>query len=103
MKRDWNASADRLASEALKKEKVGIVIDDNDRQDLVNINRLYELQLPHKTNQRVRVAPIICGKADFLEMVDSRWDGPEGQGPRDRKGTGGQGDTEEKQPLGSSR
>ena len=36
-------------------------------------------------------------------MIDSRIDGPEGKGPRDRKGTGGQGVTEEKRPLGSSR
>ena len=44
-----------------------------------------------------------CGKADFSVMVDSRRDGPEGQGLRDPKGTGGQGATEEKRPLGSSR
>ena len=53
VKRVWNASADRLASGALQNEKVGIVIDDNDRQYLVTLDRLYELLLPRKTNQRV--------------------------------------------------
>ena len=50
VKRDWNASAYRLASEALRKEKVGIVVDDQDRQDLVTLDRIDELPLPLKTN-----------------------------------------------------
>ena len=32
VKRDWNASADRLESEAMREEKGGIVVDDLDRQ-----------------------------------------------------------------------
>ena len=58
MKRDRNASADRQASKALLKDKGGIVIDDNDRQYLVNLNRLDELMVPRKTKQQVRVATI---------------------------------------------
>ena len=58
VKRDWNASADRLASKALQIEKGGIVIDDNDRQDQVTLNRLDELLIPRKTNQQVRVDAI---------------------------------------------
>ena len=58
VKRDWNASADRLEIESLRKEKGGIVVDDQDRQDLVTMNRLDDLLLPRKTNQRVRVAAI---------------------------------------------
>ena len=58
VKRDWNASAGRLASEALQKEKGWIVMDDQDRQDLSTLNRLNESLLPRKTNQRVRVAAI---------------------------------------------
>ena len=58
VKRDWNASADKFASEALQNEKGGIVTDDNDRQDLVTLNRLDELLVPLKTNQQVRVAAI---------------------------------------------
>ena len=33
-------------------------MDDQDRQDLVTLNRLDELLLPRTTNQRVRVAAI---------------------------------------------
>ena len=33
-------------------------MDDQDRQDLVTLNRLDELLLPRKTNQRVRVSEI---------------------------------------------
>ena len=40
VKRDWNWSADRLASEALQKEKGLIVIDDQVHQNLVTLNRL---------------------------------------------------------------
>ena len=43
MKRDWNQSADRLASEAVQKEE-GVFVDfDQDRQDLITLNRLNEL------------------------------------------------------------
>ena len=56
--RDWNASADRQAREALLKEKGGIVTDDNDCQDLVTLNRLDELLVPRKKNQQVRVDAI---------------------------------------------
>ena len=38
VKRDSNASADRLASEALQKEKGWIVMGDQDGQDLVTLN-----------------------------------------------------------------
>ena len=58
VKHDWNASADQLASDALLKEKGGIVFNDKDRQDLVTPNRLDELVVPRKTNQHVRVAVI---------------------------------------------
>ena len=58
VKRDWNASADRLASEALQKEKVGIVMNDQERQDLITLNRLDELLLPRTMDKRVRVAAI---------------------------------------------
>ena len=51
VKRDCNASADKLASEALQNEIGGIVIDDNDRQDLVTLNRLDELMISQKKNQ----------------------------------------------------
>ena len=40
MKRDWNQSADRLASESLRQEKGTVVILDQDHQDLIILNRL---------------------------------------------------------------
>lgn len=58
MKRDWNQSADRLASEALQREKGTIVISDQDRQDLVTLNRLDELLIPSQVDQVVKVAAI---------------------------------------------
>ena len=58
VKRDYSASVDRLASEALQKEKGRKMMDDQDHQDLVNLDRLDELLIPRKTNQRVRVAEI---------------------------------------------
>ena len=58
VKRICSASADPLAIEALRKENIGIVVDDQDRQDLVTLNRLDELLLPREMNQRVRVAAI---------------------------------------------
>ena len=58
VKRDWNASAYRLASEVLQKMKGEIVMDDQDRQDLVTLNCLDELMLPRTTNHRVRAVII---------------------------------------------
>ena len=40
MKRDWNQSADRLASEALRQEKGTVVVSDQERQDLITLNRI---------------------------------------------------------------
>ena len=58
MKRDWNQSADRLASEALQQEKGRIVVADQDHQDLITLNRLYELLTPSQVGQVVKVAAI---------------------------------------------
>lgn len=43
MKRNWNQSAGRLASEALQQWKGAIVIADQDRGDLMTHNRLNKL------------------------------------------------------------
>ena len=43
MKRDWNQSADRLASTALQKEQGVVITSEGDRQDLITLNRLDEL------------------------------------------------------------
>ncbi|GMF22051.1 unnamed protein product [Phytophthora fragariaefolia] len=58
MKREWNQSADRLASTALQKEEGTHITSDEDRQDLVTLNRLDELLKPKVTDQIARVTAI---------------------------------------------
>ena len=58
MKRDWNQSADRLASAALQRENGTIVTLEDDRQDLKTINRLNELIKPRSTEVVVKVSAI---------------------------------------------
>ena len=58
MKRDWNQSADRLASETLQREKGTIVTTDEDRRVLITLNRLDELLIPSTRDQMVKVAAI---------------------------------------------
>ena len=55
MKRDWNQSADRLANEALQWEKGTTVVSDQERQDLITLNRLDELLTPRKVDPIVKV------------------------------------------------
>ena len=50
MKRDWNQSADRLASEALQREKGVTDVTEQERQNLMTLNRLDELLLPNQTD-----------------------------------------------------
>ena len=58
IKRDWNQSADRLASAALQQEKGTIVTSDQDLQDLISLNRLDELLTPGCDDRVVRMAAI---------------------------------------------
>ena len=58
MKREWNQSADRLASAALQHEKGSIVNSDQELQDLMSLNRLQELILPERTDQVVKMMAI---------------------------------------------
>ena len=58
MKREWNQSADRLASEALQREKGVTDVTEQERQNLITLNRLDELLLPNQTNRVVKVAAI---------------------------------------------
>ena len=58
MKREWNQSADRLASTSLKNEKGRIVVAEEDRQDLMTLNRLNELLKPKQDGQLVRITAI---------------------------------------------
>lgn len=58
MKREWNQSADRLASAALQGEDGAVVTSTEDLQDLHTLNRLPELLKPRSTGSVVRVAAI---------------------------------------------
>ena len=46
MKRDWNQSADRLAREDLQQEKGDVVVSDQERNNLMTLNRLHKLLIP---------------------------------------------------------
>ena len=58
MKRDWNQSADRLASEALQQEKRDVVVSDQERNNLMTFDRLNELLIPIQVYFPVKVAAI---------------------------------------------
>ena len=58
MKRDWNQIAERLSIEALQREKGTVVVSYQERQDLINLNRLDELLIPRKVNPVVKVHAI---------------------------------------------
>ena len=51
MKRKWNQSADRLASTALQNENGRTVVAEEDRRDLITLNRLDELSKPKQDGQ----------------------------------------------------
>uniref|UniRef100_H3H5Y4 Uncharacterized protein n=1 Tax=Phytophthora ramorum TaxID=164328 RepID=H3H5Y4_PHYRM len=58
MKRDWNQSADKLASEALQRGEGTVVTSEADRQDLITLNRLDELLKPKDNNAVARVSAV---------------------------------------------
>lgn len=58
MKREWNQSADRLASEALQSKRGMVVVDEGYRQDLMSLNRLDELLKPKRVDHIVKLAAI---------------------------------------------
>uniref|UniRef100_H3H4X9 Integrase catalytic domain-containing protein n=1 Tax=Phytophthora ramorum TaxID=164328 RepID=H3H4X9_PHYRM len=58
VKRDWNQSADRLASAALQREAGVIVTDEGEIVDLVTINRLGELLHPSNDDPVVQVSAV---------------------------------------------
>ena len=58
MKRDWNQSADRLASAALQQEKGTVISSQEDRQDLITLNRLDELLKPRHGGQIAKITAV---------------------------------------------
>ncbi|POM80758.1 LOW QUALITY PROTEIN: Reverse transcriptase [Phytophthora palmivora] len=68
MKRDWNQSADSLASAALRRESGVVIVKEEERQDLMTLNRLDELEMMQpqsrslQSQDRVRNAALKCYK-----------------------------------------
>jgi len=58
MKRDWNQSADRLASSALQREEGAIITSGEELQDLITLNRLDELLKPRDDSAVAYVAAV---------------------------------------------
>ncbi|POM72405.1 Reverse transcriptase, partial [Phytophthora palmivora] len=58
MKRDWNQSADSLASAALRRESGVVIVAEEERQDLVTLNRLDELLIAKDDAATVKIAAV---------------------------------------------
>ena len=58
MKRDWNQSADRLASTALQKDEGAVITHKDERRDLVTLNRLDELLRPKQGDPVAKITAI---------------------------------------------
>ncbi|POM67501.1 Reverse transcriptase [Phytophthora palmivora] len=58
MKRDWNQSADSLASAALRRESGVVIVKEEERQDLMTLNRLDELLIAKKDGATVKIAAV---------------------------------------------
>ena len=58
MKREWNQSADRLASTALQSEKERTIVAEEDRLELITLNRLDELLKPKQDGQLARITAV---------------------------------------------
>ena len=58
VKRDWNQSADRLASAALQREEGTDATSRSELDDLKTLNRLDEILIPKQEGQAVKVTAI---------------------------------------------
>ena len=58
VKREWNLRAGRLAITALQNEKGGTVVAEDDRRDLITLNRLDELLKPKQSSQLGRITAV---------------------------------------------
>ncbi|POM72982.1 LOW QUALITY PROTEIN: Reverse transcriptase, partial [Phytophthora palmivora] len=58
MKRDWNQSADSLASAALRRESGVVIVKEEERQDLMTLNRLDELLIAKDDATPVKIAAV---------------------------------------------
>ncbi|POM67974.1 Reverse transcriptase [Phytophthora palmivora] len=58
MKRDWNQSADSLASAALRRESGVVIVKEEERQDLMTLNRLDELLIAKNDATPVKITAV---------------------------------------------
>ncbi|POM68675.1 Reverse transcriptase [Phytophthora palmivora] len=58
MKRDWNRSADSLASAALRRESGVVIVKEEERQDLMTLNRLDELLIAKNDATPVKITAV---------------------------------------------
>ncbi|POM68506.1 LOW QUALITY PROTEIN: Reverse transcriptase [Phytophthora palmivora] len=71
MKRDWNQSTDSLASAALRRESGVVIVTEEDRQDLMTLNRLHDPQvLQEGMVQRMRLERIRRAQDEEKWIVD---------------------------------
>ncbi|POM67972.1 LOW QUALITY PROTEIN: Reverse transcriptase, partial [Phytophthora palmivora] len=59
VKRDWNGSADRLASAALQRQGGVKIESDEDKQDLITLNRLDEVLVVKKADQAAQITAVV--------------------------------------------
>ncbi|POM69129.1 LOW QUALITY PROTEIN: Reverse transcriptase [Phytophthora palmivora] len=69
---DWNQSADRLASAALQRQEGEIVTAEEDRKDLMTLNRLDELLRPEPPEVVVHVSRIRCERIRTAQDEEKR-------------------------------
>ncbi|POM72694.1 LOW QUALITY PROTEIN: Helitron helicase-like protein [Phytophthora palmivora] len=58
MKRDWNQSADSLASAALRRESEVVIVKDEEHQDLMTLNRLDELLIAKNDGATLNITAV---------------------------------------------
>ncbi|POM64370.1 Reverse transcriptase [Phytophthora palmivora] len=59
VKRDWNGSADSLASAALQRQGGAEIESDEDKQDLITLNRLDEVLVVKRTDQAAQITAVV--------------------------------------------
>ncbi|POM68986.1 Reverse transcriptase [Phytophthora palmivora] len=69
MKRDWDQSADSLASAALRRESGVVIATEEDRQDLMTLTRLDELLIAKDDAATVKIAAITRSPQDEEKWI----------------------------------
>ncbi|POM63312.1 reverse transcriptase, partial [Phytophthora palmivora] len=70
MKRDWNQSADSLASAALRRESGVVNVTEEERQDLMTLNRLDEMLIAKDDAATVKIAAVTRSPKSYAKIAD---------------------------------